>query len=176
MADDLDNPLWQFSLWVYGNAEVERACLRLQDDHGADVSLILFCCWLGVAGYGRIEDRRLGEAIAAATHWSEKSVRPLRALRRRLKEDPRPVSKGLAEATRRQVLAAEIEAERALQGLLFEMAQGWGEPITTAKARAGDIRANVETYLSAAGIVATNAVEDDVSVIMGRADRAEIGN
>ena len=165
VAHNLDNALWQFSLRVYSDAEVERACLRLQDEHRADVTLILFCCWFGASGYGRIEEAHLHELLALTRRWSEKSVYPLRALRRQLKDDPSPVSRDLAEATRQQVLAAEIEAERALQGLLFEAVRDLGARSLSAGSQADDARANIAVYLGAAGIAGGEVVRQIETII-----------
>ena len=38
--------LWEFSLSVYGKSGVPDACLTLQNSHGLDVNLVLFCLWL----------------------------------------------------------------------------------------------------------------------------------
>ena len=47
-------PFWDFSLAVYGRPGVAPACLALQQRHGADVNLLLFCAWFGAAHRGRL--------------------------------------------------------------------------------------------------------------------------
>ncbi|MBO1256846.1 TIGR02444 family protein [Alteromonas sp. 5E99-2] len=37
---------WSFSLQVYSQPQVSEHCLYLQDNHGCNVNLLLFCCWL----------------------------------------------------------------------------------------------------------------------------------
>ena len=46
---DQDNAegLWDFSVRTYRKDGVADACLSLQNDHGADVNMLLYCCWVG---------------------------------------------------------------------------------------------------------------------------------
>ena len=37
---------WEFSLAFYAPEPVGAACLSLQDRRGADVNILLLCCWL----------------------------------------------------------------------------------------------------------------------------------
>ena len=46
----LDNPFWRFSLAVHGAPGVDGECLTLQDAHGIDVDVLLFCVWVGSRG------------------------------------------------------------------------------------------------------------------------------
>ena len=168
MSDPSDHALWRFSLRVYGAEGVEAACLRLQDDHGADVNLVLFCCWLGAAGYGRVADPLLRSARAAAAHWHGRAVAPLRALRRSLKHDPAPLAAAAAEPVRRKVMAAELEAERALQTLLFALASDL-DRAAMAPARRADAAANIESYLAMTGTEIDDAVRSDVRTVVAAA-------
>ena len=116
------NPFWDYSVELYRRPEVEAACLELQRRHGLDVNLVLLCCWQARRGVPL--DRgllaRAGEVVAS---WQAEVVRPLRALRRRLKArlaDPDPGSvvelwPGFASAIREQALALEIEGEHLSQ-------------------------------------------------------------
>ena len=172
MSDQADHALWRFSLRVYGAEGVEAACLRLQDDHGADVNLVLFCCWLGAAGHGRVAEPLLRPATAAAAQWHGRAVAPLRTIRRALKHDPAPVAAAAAEAVRRKVLAAELEAERALQTLLFALASNLDRTALPAGRRAADAAANVESYLAMKGIAIDDSVRRDVGTIVAAAAAA----
>ena len=44
------HPFWRYSLGFYRRSGVEQACLGLQNTCGADVNLLLFCCWMGAQG------------------------------------------------------------------------------------------------------------------------------
>ncbi|HEY9550471.1 MAG TPA: TIGR02444 family protein, partial [Kiloniellaceae bacterium] len=45
-----ETPFWQFSGAVYARRGVAEACLALQQRHGLDVNLLLFCAWAGSNG------------------------------------------------------------------------------------------------------------------------------
>ena len=169
MTGSSDNSLWQFSLAVYGNKAVERACLRLQDGGGANINLVLFCCWLGCEGYGRLTAAEMQDVLATASHWHKRAIGPLRALRRDLKGDPAPVSADRCEATRQKVLAAELEAERALQALLFESVQHRVRQDKSTQHRTDDSFANINGYFQAAGIAEDEGIQQDVLCIVGAA-------
>ena len=166
MTDPSDNALWRFSLAVYGETDVEHACLRLQDDHGADVSLVLFCAWLGAAGYGRIAASQLESVLTITSLWNKKTVHALRALRRGVKEDPHPATPDLAEATRHKILAAELAAERALQTLLFDAVQGLNAEAKPSQQRANDAHANIEAYFRASGVAGDDDSQRSVDAIV----------
>ena len=60
-----DGRFWAFSLDVYGRPGVAPACLALQDRHGLDVNLLLFCCWAASQGV-TLDQRTLAAAEEAA--------------------------------------------------------------------------------------------------------------
>ncbi len=52
-----DDPLWRFALDLYARAGVAPACLTLQDDAGADVTLVLYLLWCAMTGHGSTRGR-----------------------------------------------------------------------------------------------------------------------
>jgi uncharacterized protein (TIGR02444 family) len=116
MSDFLPHPFWNFSLEIYAAEGVSEACLDLQERRRCDVNVLLFCCWLGASGRPTLTADRLRSILKASNSWQEEVVRPLRAVRRLLKD--RPWSEALPEtvdATRRRVADAELAAEHAEQ-------------------------------------------------------------
>jgi uncharacterized protein (TIGR02444 family) len=111
MSDFLPHPFWNFSLEIYAAEGVSGACLDLQDRRGCDVNVLLFCCWLGVSGRPTLTADRLRGILAEIAPWQAEVVRPLRGVRRLLKDMPPEV----ADATRRRVADAELAAEHAEQ-------------------------------------------------------------
>jgi uncharacterized protein (TIGR02444 family) len=107
--------LWDFSLAVYDRPGVAAACLALQDRHGLDVNLLLFCCWASSMERA-LDPATLAAAEAAVSTWRNQVVRPMRALRRRLKREVEGFPAGEVEALRGRLLEAELEAERLEQG------------------------------------------------------------
>lgn len=109
-----DNPFWDYSLVHYGRPEVARACLELQEDVGANVNLVLFCCWLGSFGQVlTVQD--LDEAEAVIRDWNEQVVEPLRGVRRFVQS----VFAGFADQEwPQEVKQLELKAERVVQNRL----------------------------------------------------------
>jgi uncharacterized protein (TIGR02444 family) len=109
---------WDYSVALYGRAGVEAACGELQQRHGIDVNLVLLCLWLGERGTA-LDGEMLARLCHAAGRWQVEVVRPLRALRQRLKErigdrEPNSVAgdwPGFATSLRERALALEIDTE-----------------------------------------------------------------
>ena len=81
MAIDFpDHPFWDFSLEVYGRNGIPEACLELQDAHQVDVNVILFCCWMGGTGRGRLERAEMEAMCDAVAEWHEVVVRGVRGV------------------------------------------------------------------------------------------------
>ena len=112
--------LWDYSLALYKLEGVAPACLILQDQHGFDVNLILFCLWYGSQN-GRLSRETLQEALELSKYWSELAVLPLRSVRTAIKADP--LIQALPEAEyiatlREQVKKLELSAEKIQQTML----------------------------------------------------------
>ena len=73
-----DTPFWQFSGLVYARPRVAEARLELQDRHGLDVNVLLFCAWAGAQGR-RFDGGDLGLLRSASRPWHDNVVAPLRA-------------------------------------------------------------------------------------------------
>jgi len=127
------NPFWDYALALYRQEGVENACLELQRRHGLDVNLVLLCCWLASRGI-EAAPAWLKAVTAAVEPWQAEVVRPLRAVRTRLKAElaqPRQNSlpsrrPELTAGLRQRLLALEIDGERLEQLLLAELAADLG--------------------------------------------------
>ncbi|HZU91370.1 MAG TPA: TIGR02444 family protein [Stellaceae bacterium] len=138
---DPDEAFWRFSLDFYRLPGVEGALIALQDQAGHDVNLILYALWLGWSGRGRLDERELAAAAAAAGPIRERITAPLRELRRRLRSDPDPAVQSLRE----HLKALELEAERIAQSRLAAQA---GPPAArSAQSRRAAARANLARAL-----------------------------
>ena len=109
--------LWSFIVTLYGEKAVMAACLALQDEHGLDVDLLLYACWAAGRGYS-LDDADLDRLSAAAKAWQDGLIKPVRALRRRLRRDRLGAGADRAESFRRRLEAIEIEAERVALDLM----------------------------------------------------------
>lgn len=113
-----DNDFWRFSLKVYGQNGVADECLALQESHGVDVNLLLFCAWAGTRAIV-LNVAEIGEASRLVAEWNGLIVRALRSVRRNLKASHAADMSQFRE----RVKAMESEAEQIEQAILFAYAQ-----------------------------------------------------
>ena len=117
---DLEADSWAFALRVYGRPQVADGCLRLQDETGVDVMMLLIIAFAAVRHHVLLTTSEIREFDEACRPWREQIVQPLRAIRRRLKNGPLPAPSGETEAFRSTIKAAELAAERLQNQLLAE--------------------------------------------------------
>lgn len=116
---------WDFSLAFYERPTVAQACLDLQDDHGQDVNLVLFCFW--AAGHGKtLQAAELEELWQVISPWQEHVVRPLRQVRRWMKR-PEVLQRADCASLRETLKQQELEAERLQQSFLQDAVELSGE-------------------------------------------------
>ena len=147
-----EHPFWDFSLEVYAKEGVADACLKLQDDLGIDVNMVLFCCWAGHSGGGELGLRLIADAAGAVGSWHDEIVRPLRRLRRRLKEGFRGIDEERSRKLRREIQAIEIDSEHIEQLFLGERVAPGKDAELPAEIRAGHAAANLAGYLVMSGV------------------------
>lgn len=104
--------LWDFAVDLYGAPSVGEACLALQDRHGCDLNVVLFAAWMGAMRRDKLSQPDMAEAIASVQSWRDEIVRPLRAIRRRLKAGPPPAPNEVTDELRARIKAVELESER----------------------------------------------------------------
>ncbi|OKH79475.1 hypothetical protein EB75_24305 [Mycobacterium sp. ST-F2] len=98
-----------FALRVHRQDGVEQACVLLQDRFGLDVNVLLFAARVGVAG--QLTTETLAAASERVAQWHAEVVRPLRAVRRRLKSGPAPAPSPATTELREQLKDLEIRSE-----------------------------------------------------------------
>lgn len=103
--------LWDFALKLYGAPGVADACLLLQDESGVDVTVLLFSAWLA-ANSVALTDAEMARIDVLVKDWREEVVKPLRAIRRRLKTGPFPAPGKETETLRNGVKGVELGAEK----------------------------------------------------------------
>ncbi|WP_395677121.1 TIGR02444 family protein [Inquilinus sp.] len=143
----LDGPLWRFATRVYGRPGVAQACLALQQRFDADVNLLLFAAWLGAERGVALSAPLSRQAQRRVDAWHEDIVRPLRAVRQRMKTGPAPAPCGATEALRDALKAVEIGSERIELAVLETLAPEAlaGRPETDLDAV---VRSNLRTVLA----------------------------
>jgi uncharacterized protein (TIGR02444 family) len=164
--DSSYDPFWNYSLMVYQRVGVADACIRLQDQYGLDVNVVLFCVWCGVEGPGRLDRSRLSASVEATRDWQRRAVVPLRGLRRHLKENPGPLDAALVEAVRKSVAAAELEAEHAEQILLSRAIADLDQSARDEGAAVDAAIANLASYLRLQKVAMDPALVDDLEAVL----------
>ena len=151
---------WGFSLRIYARPDVPQACLALQDEGGADVNLVLFLLYL--ADCGRMLDDAAVAALDQATRdWREQVVKPLRGVRRLLKEDIGAFATDATAPLRSDVKRIELAAEKLQQITLEALA-----PPATAGASATSRRLAAATHLASYAALCGNWPEDALHVLV----------
>jgi len=109
-----ENPFWDYSLAYYSRPDVAQCCLEYQEQNGANVNLLLFCCWLGSLGV-LISSNELEQAKLTIKPLDLNAVQPLRAVRQFIKT----LKPGM-EDLYGQLKQVELMAEHAVQNDLFD--------------------------------------------------------
>jgi uncharacterized protein (TIGR02444 family) len=134
---------WNFSLGLYGRPGVAPALLGLQDALGLDVNMLVFCCWAASRGQA-LTPVDLDAVEAVAEPWQVEVIRPLRALRRRLKGGFPPLPPDRVENYRKGFSDLEIEGEHIAQEAMEKAL-----PLSaTATANAALTAANLKAYVA----------------------------
>lgn len=110
---------WNYSLALYGQAQVARNCLKLQDQFGSDANILLLCCWAASRHAHELSADELRALVAASAEWRETIVQPTRRLRQQLKPALKRTEGG--PKVYEILKQAELESERAEQGLLIDV-------------------------------------------------------
>jgi len=149
-----ESPFWRFSLRFYSRAKIAAACLALQDEAGADVNLLLFLLFLAEHKRQVTKDDilRLDRAVQA---WRDRVVKPLRELRRALKEGIGDIPITASETFRGQIKRLELESEQIEQHVLERLnASEIGAPATS---RIEAAKVNLAAYGGYLGAMAGEA-------------------
>jgi uncharacterized protein (TIGR02444 family) len=109
--------LWAFALRLYGAPGVSDACLVLQDESGVDVPVLLFSAWLASSSVAMTQSE-LARIDGLVKAWRDEVIKPLRAVRRRLKTGPHPAPGPQTEDLRTGVQAVELASEKIALALL----------------------------------------------------------
>jgi uncharacterized protein (TIGR02444 family) len=117
---DLEADSWAFALRIYAQPGVADACLRLQNEAGVDVMMLLMILFAAVRHRILLTASEIGALDDVCRPWREQIVLPLRVIRGRLKTGPLPAPNSETEPFRSTIKAAELAAERLQNRLLAE--------------------------------------------------------
>lgn len=100
----------RFAVELYRRAGVADACLDLQNRYELDVNVVLFAAFVGAVRRQTLTINVLDVAHRRVDAWHHEVVRPLRAVRQRLKTGPLPAPNDATGGLRRKLAQLEIEA------------------------------------------------------------------
>jgi uncharacterized protein (TIGR02444 family) len=173
---------WDFSVRTYRSDGVAEACLSLQNDHGADVNMLLYCCWAaGIAG--TFTPDQFAEASEFSASWAGNVVKPLRSARTWMKhtgciEDKVPTDDCME--LREKIKSVEFAAEKMQQHVLESLLPASQSPNIASEQLFKDVVANLARYAGEAGIDISHDVRGKLVIIIAAAypgsDPQEIEN
>jgi uncharacterized protein (TIGR02444 family) len=147
LAGIQQNSLWDFALVFYARPGVSQCLLRLQDEVGMDVCVLLWRLWLN--GYGLAPTEKAEKALAEVVAWQRDYTWPLRDRRRWLKpaagDDPalarlRHTLKE-AELMAEKVALERLEALSRQAGYVREALPNEAHPLADTQEQARDLTA-----------------------------------
>lgn len=112
MNRELKDSLWDFSCGLYADPAIKDQCLTLQDVYGADVSLMLWLCWLDAADIS-VRRADLPQAQAIVTGSNRELLTGLRELRSQLIASS-SFTRVQEQLIRKHILGAELAIEKVL--------------------------------------------------------------
>lgn len=160
---------WDYAIGLYAEADVARSCLALQERHGVDVNLVLFCLWCAASGRGALSKTEMDRALAAVGPWHGEVVRHLRSLRKHLKGGFDTAPAALVEALRRAVAATEIDAEHIEQLMLSALPARPADDTVGPASRARVAATNLAAYLARLDVEPAEADRADALVLLAAA-------
>ncbi|MEM9254857.1 MAG: TIGR02444 family protein [Pseudomonadota bacterium] len=113
----MNNPFWDFSLLAYQQESVSDLCMRLQDECGLDVNLLLYAAWQADCGV-RLDRQHVLQIETLIAPWRERVVVPLRGLRQGLRDYPP------AAGFRERIKGLELESEHRQQEIMCRFSEG----------------------------------------------------
>jgi uncharacterized protein (TIGR02444 family) len=143
-----ENPFWDFSIKFYGQNPVSSSCLALQENVGADINILLYCCWIASEGAAAMEGAEFSEIISVIEPWQSKVVNGLRQIRRSIKKDPSLRFGSFSDGLRVSIKNSELEAEKLEQMILYSS----GQKIFSSKSiqpfdKVANAEVNLRTYI-----------------------------
>jgi uncharacterized protein (TIGR02444 family) len=159
---------WDFSVRTYRTPGVPDACLSLQNDNGADVNMVLYCCWFGAA-IGAFAGDSFDRACDYSVHWAKNVVIPLREARTWMKHtgcESDAVPTASCMELREQIKTVEFAAEKMQQEVLDSMSSVERRGSATADEIMRDVVANLMLYAEFLGLDIGDDIRQKFSIVI----------
>ena len=159
---------WNYSVRTYGKPGVADACLALQDRHGLDVNVLLFCCWFGCTR-GLVDESLWDRILTFSEPWAENVVRPLRAVRTWMKHTgctQLDISKDQCIELREEIKRIELKAEQLQENTLQSLAEDSPFKSLDSTSQITCIMLNLKSYLRRCRVEVDSASRADLACIV----------
>ena len=137
------HPFWDFSLKVYGEAAVEKACLDLQDRYQLNVNLLLYSAWIAYSKKSELPVTLFEKLNQHIKEWHSKveSIRSVRQSLKRFQYDDIKVDENALQKVKNIEMASEYIEQTMLASIRLP-------PLKTFNSFKEAIRCNFTNYLS----------------------------
>ncbi|MCW8853634.1 MAG: TIGR02444 family protein [Gammaproteobacteria bacterium] len=105
---------WSYSTRVYQIAEIEKACLNLQNQFHADVNILLYCCWVAEKQIA-LSEKDIDTLIKISQPWQKNILMHLRAARTTLKTSTVAIPDEQRKEAHQNICEMELNAEHMAQ-------------------------------------------------------------
>ena len=161
-----NNPFWEFCKTVYARPGVEQVLLELQDEDGADVLMVLYCCW--TASEGRGGSVELQSAFQISQAFQSDITAMVRLARRALKglPDAAYLDPELTNQTadlRAELKSVELGLEALQTRAMAALLAGAKSP---ASAKSEPARQRLTDYFDLAGLKRTSAADERLRTLI----------
>lgn len=113
LQDENTENFWNFSVKAYTQNGADKILLRLQNDFGLDINLILLLLWLEQNSYF-INETVFNKLLSVSNSWQTTKLRPFRKKRQQARNTP------IYQALKDE----ELELEKQEQSALIKTLQG----------------------------------------------------
>lgn len=162
---------WDFSVRTYRTDGVPDACLSLQNDYGADVNMLLYCCWTGSI-LGRFDTDLFQQATTFSTMWADHVVVQLRSARTWMKHTgctAAGISTDACMTLRDKIKSVEFAAEKLQQEVLESLVLTTESDQHATDQVLADVMANLHQYAEFAEIDVCDDVRQKFKIIVDAA-------
>jgi uncharacterized protein (TIGR02444 family) len=162
---------WDFSVRTYRTESVPDACLSLQNDYGADVNMLLYCCWIG-AHLGKFDADLFAQASNFSTQWAGNVVIPLRSARTWMKKtgcDGEIVATDDCMQLREEIKTVEFACEKMQQQVLESLLPAEQVRSDSSEQVLHDVIANLVHYAEYSGFDICEDVRRKFAIVIAAA-------
>lgn len=141
---------WTWSTSAYEQQGVAECLLRLQDKLNLNVNVVLWCVWCAMR-CNDLPEAGIRRALTSIEAIDAQVTRPLRGIRRKLRDLEAESDVLAVQALRQLVKSAELQSEAIQQATLEKLAPPSDSVVSDRDALIGRARRNLAIYARIAG-------------------------